>query len=279
MTQLNEGGNVFKKVDKTPLTQRIPTSQIPATVAWLEQITGLDFTLDRDETDVPIKWLGTTGRKKGSKQEPGSSGDLDLSVEETQVSKEELISRLAEWCRQQGIPDEQIMNTAKDKTRWIEKTGDSVHFRTPIEGDSKNGFAQTDFMFTADPKFQQFSMRGGREGSPLVGMSRHVILASIVSALQPNLKWSYKNGLVDRITNVTIENGKNPATLSKVTGIPIAKLNDADDIVEFISKQPDYNQLIAAARETLSKSNIQLPEAAPMPGTAAWFRTYSDKFA
>lgn len=278
-TQLNEGGNVFKQADRTPLTRRILTSEIPATVGWLEQITGIDFTLDRDDTDVPIKWLGTTGRKKGSESEPGSSGDLDLSVEETQVSKEELVSKLAAWCRQQGIPDEQIMNTAKDKTRWIEKTGDSVHFRTPISGDNKNGFAQTDFMFTADPEFQQFSMRGGREGSPLVGMSRHVILASIVSALNPNLKWSYKNGLVDRETNTTIENGKNPATLSKVTGIPVAKLNDADDIVEFVSKRPDYNQLIAAARETLAKSNIQLPEAAPAPGTAAWFRTYTNKLA
>ena len=276
--KLLEGGNVFKKADKTPLTRRILTSEIPATVSWLEQITGLDFTLDRDDTDVPIKWLGTTGRKKGSEQQPGSSGDLDLSVEETAVSKDTLVARLAAWCRQQGIPDEQIMNVAKDKTRWIEKTGDSVHFRTPVAGDSKNGFAQTDFMFTADPAFQQFSMRGGREGSPLVGMSRHVILASIVSALQPNLKWSYKNGLVDRVTNATIENGKSPATLSKVTGIPLAKLNDADDIIEAVSKRPDYEQLIASARETLAKSNIQLPESAPTPGTAAWFRTYSDKF-
>jgi len=277
--QLNEGGNVFKAADKTPLTQRIPTNQIPDTVAWLEQITALDFTLDKDDAGVPIKWLGTTGRKKGTDSEPGSSGDLDLSVEETVVSKDTLIARLAAWCRQQGIPDEQIINTAKDKTRWIEKTGDSVHFRTPIAGDSKNGFAQTDFMFTADPKFQQFSMRGGREGSPLVGMSRHVILASIVSALNSNLKWSYKNGLVDRISNTTIENGKNPTTLSQVTGIPVAKLNNADDIIEFISKRPDYNQIIAAARETLAKSDIQLPEAAPTPGTAAWFRTYTDKLA
>jgi hypothetical protein len=275
---LYEGGNVFKQVDKTPLTRRILTGEIPDTVGWLEQITGLDFTLDRDETDVPIRWLGTTGRKKGTDKEPGSSGDLDLSVDESEVSKDDLIARLAAWCRQQGIPDEQILNTAKDKTRWIEKSGDNVHFRTPIKGNLNNGFAQTDFMFSPDPVWQQFAMRGGREGSAFTGESRAIILASIISALHPGLKYSYKHGLVDRATNTTIENGKNPATISKLTGIPVAKLNTADDILDAVSKRPNYDQLVAAARETLSKSDIQLPEAAPLPGTAAWFRTHSDKF-
>lgn len=275
---LYEGGNVFKQVDKTSLTRRILTSEIPATVGWLEQITGLDFTLDRDETDVPIRWLGTTGRKKGTDKEPGSSGDLDLSVDESEVSKDDLIARLAAWCRQQGIPDEQILNTAKDKTRWIEKSGDNVHFRTPINGNLDNGFAQTDFMFSPDPVWQQFAMRGGREGSAFTGESRAIILASIISALHPGLKYSYKHGLVDRATNTTIENGKNPATISKLTGIPVAKLNTADDILDAVSKRPNYDQLVAAARETLARSNIQLPESAPLPGTAAWFRRYSDKF-
>jgi hypothetical protein len=110
-------------------------------------------------------------------------------------------------------------------------------------------------------------------------MSRHVILASIVSALHPGLKWSYKHGLVDRVTNKTVDDGKSPAKLSQVTGIPVAKLNSADDIIDAVSKRPNYDQLVAAARETLAKSDIQLPEAAPTPGTAAWFRTYTDKLS
>lgn len=277
MNQLNEGGNVFKQVDKTPLTRRIITSEISSTVAWLEQITGLDFTLDRDEEDVPIKWLGTTGRKKGTEAEPGSSGDLDLSVDETQISKEELISKLAAWCRQQGIPDEQILNNSKDKTNWVDKTGDNVHFRTPIGGNPDNGFAQTDFMFSGDPSWQQFSMRGGREGSQFTGESRAILLASIVSALHPELKYSYKHGLVDRASNNTIKDGKNPATISKITGIPVAKLNTADDILDAISKRSNYDQLVSAARETLERRNIKLPEGAPLPGTAAWFRETANK--
>ena len=244
---LSEGGNVFKNQAGESLTQRINREDVPATIKWLEQVTGLPFPEEA--------WLGTTGRKS-------SSGDLDLAVDETQIDKEALVKALLSA----GVD-------AKD----IKKSGDSVHIKTPIGGSGSNGYVQADLMF-GDPKWQAFSMSGGSEGSKLTGMSRHVILASIVSALHPGLKWSYKHGLVDRVTNTTIDNGKSPATLSKITGIPAAKLNSADDIIDAISNRPNYDQLIAAARETLGKSDIQLPEAAPLPGTAAWFRTHSDKF-
>jgi len=245
---LAEGGNVFKNADGEPLTQRIDRDNVHNTIKWIESVTNIDFPVDT--------WLGTTGRKS-------SSGDLDLAVDESKITKEELIKILLA----NGVD-------AKD----IKKSGDSVHIKSPIAGDPKNGFVQADLMF-GDPGWQAFSMSGAPEGSKLTGMSRHVILASIVSALHPELKWSYKHGLVDRATNTTIEDGKSAKKLSDITGIPVAKLNTADDILDVVSKKPNYNQLIAAARETLAKSNIQLSEAAPAPGTAAWFRTYSDKFA
>ena len=245
---VNEGGNVFKSKDGVSLTQRINREDVPATIKWVESVTGLPFPEQA--------WLGTTGRKS-------SSGDLDLAVDASKIDKDVLIQTL--------------LTNGIDKGS-IKKSGDSVHILTPIAGNPANGYVQSDLMF-GEPAWQAFSMSGAAEGSKLTGMSRHVILASIVNALNPALKWSYKNGLVDRVTNATIENGKSPATLSKVTGIPVAKLNSPDDIVEVVSKRPDYNQLIAAARETLAKSNIELPESAPAPGTAAWFRTYSDKFA
>lgn len=245
---LNEGGNIFKTPAGEPLTQRIQKDDVPATIKWIESKTNIEFPVE--------SWLGTTGRKS-------SSGDLDLAVDETKTTKEDLI---------------QILLAAGVDAKDIKKSGDSVHIKAPIAGDPANGFVQADLMF-GDPSWQAFSMSGAPEGSNLTGMSRHVILASIVSALHPGLKWSYKHGLVDRITNTTVPDGKSAKKLSDITGIPVAKLNTADDILDAISKRPNYEQLIAAARETLSKSNIQLPEAAPTPGTAAWFRTYSDKFA
>lgn len=243
---LNEGGNIFKTADGTPLTQRINRDDVPSTIQWIESVTNIAFP---QET-----WLGTTGRKS-------SSGDLDLAVDETKTTKEDLIKVLLA----KGV----------DKNN-IKKSGDSVHVKAPIAGDPKNGFVQADLMF-GEPGWQAFSMSGAPEGSQLTGMSRHVILASIVSALHPGLKWSYKHGLVDRATNTTVPDGKSAKKLSDITGISVAKLNTADDILDAVSKRPNYDQLIAAARETLAKSNIQLPEAAPLPGTAKWFRETANK--
>ncbi len=245
---LSEGGNVFKGSDKQPLTQRINKQDVPATINWLESVSGVQFPVET--------WLGTTGRKS-------SSGDLDLAVDESKLDKNTLINTL--------------LANGVAKTD-IKKSGDSVHVKTPIAGNPANGFVQADLMF-GEPKWQAFSMAGAAEGSKLTGMSRHIILASIVAALHPSLKWSYKHGLVDRVSNTTIENGKSPQVLSKVTGIPVGKLNSADDIIDAIKNNPNYEQLIAAARETLATSNIELPESAPLPGTAAWFRNYTDKLA
>jgi hypothetical protein len=245
--KLNEGGNIFKNSAGQPATQRIRREDIPATVLWLELRTGLSF---------PTRtWLGTTGKKE-------TSGDLDISVDEKLIDKETLIQTL--------------LRNGVDKSD-IKKSGDSVHVRAPIGGDPNNGFVQADLMF-GEPDWQSFSMAGAPEGSSLTGMSRHIILASVVTAINPNLKWSYKHGLVDRQTNTTIEDGKSAKKLSEVTGIPITKLNSADDILSVISQRPDYERLISAARETLAKNDIMLPESAPLPGTAAWFRTFSDKF-
>ena len=243
---LFEGGNVFKAVSGETLTQRINRQDVPATIKWIESVTGVEFPMQT--------WLGTTGRKS-------SSGDLDLAVDETKITKEQLIKFLLS----KGVE-------ASD----IKKSGDSVHIKAPISGDPKNGFVQADLMF-GDPDWQAFSMMGAAESSKLSGMSRHVILASIVSALHPGLKWSYKHGLVDRVTNTTVPDGKSAKKLSELTGIPVAKLNSADDILDAVSKRPNYEQLIAAARETLAKNDIQLPEAAPAPGTAEWFRKTANK--
>ena len=248
MNLLNEGGNIFKAPSGESLTQRIDRDLVPATIQWIESKTNIKFPMET--------WLGTTGRKS-------SSGDLDLAVDETKTTKEDLIK---------------VLLAAGVDAKDIKKSGDSVHVRAPIAGDPKNGFVQADLMF-GDPGWQAFSMSGAPEGSELTGTSRHVILASIVSALHPGIKWSYKHGLVDRVTNTTVEDGKSAKKLSELTGIPVAKLNTADDILAAVSKRPNYEQLIASARETLAKSDIQLPEAAPAPGTAAWFRNYSDKFA
>jgi hypothetical protein len=72
---LLEGGNVFKDAEGKPLTGRINQSDVPATVAWLEQLTGIEFPRER--------WLGSTGKA-------ATSGDMDLAVDANEISKDQL---------------------------------------------------------------------------------------------------------------------------------------------------------------------------------------------
>ena len=49
-----EGGNVFKNAEGQPLTQRINQADVPATVKWLERLTGLDLSGPKIQSlDIP----------------------------------------------------------------------------------------------------------------------------------------------------------------------------------------------------------------------------------
>jgi hypothetical protein len=278
-SKLLEGGNVFKSLDKQPLTQRIATKDVPATIAFIEQITGLDFTKELDPDDKkPVKWLGTTGRKEDPDGtfDLNSSGDLDLSVDAREITKEDLIAKLAEWCRSNGIEEEEIFNKGTKKNDgWIKDAGDNVHFRTPIGGSQTNGFVQADFMLTVNPKFQQGSMIGGR--GQYRGEHRHILLSSI--ARGRGMKYSPKFGLLHGDTNEPVENGDDWNVIAKQLLGQTATTRDiksVDGIIAYIIKLPNYDELVAGARETLGKQGIELPvkEAfeSYVPGSNAWMR-------
>lgn len=237
---LAEGGNVFKNQDGSEATTRIARDNVVPTVQWLEQLTGLSLV---------DNMLGTTGKKE-------SSGDLDLAVDATKVTKEVLIQQLLN----KGI------NSAD-----IRKSGDSVHLKTPILGDPSNGYVQTDFMF-GNPEWQRWSLRGAGEGSPYKGVHRQVLMASIAKA--QGMKWSYKNGLVDRETNQVIS--QNPTEIAqKLIGGTPADLESVETIVAKIKSRPDYAQLVADAKETFAKDNLSLPESQQVQeGSAQWFRKF-----
>ena len=239
---LFEGGNVFKLADGQSATTRISRENVVPTVQWLEQLTGLNLV---------DNMLGTTGRKE-------TSGDLDLAVDASKITKEVLIQQLLK----RGIN--------KDDIR---KSGDSVHLKTPILGDATNGYVQTDFMF-GDPKWQSFSMVGSPEGSPYKGVHRQILLASIAKAL--GMKWSYKNGLLNRETNEVISQDPKEIAKQLVGGTP-ADLASVETILAKIKGRPDYEQLTADAREAFTRDNLVLPENAALPGTGAWYREFLNK--
>lgn len=236
---LTEGGNVFKDAEGRALTTRIARDNVVPTVQWLEQLTGLNLV---------DNMLGTTGRKE-------TSGDLDLAVDSSKVTKEVLVQQLLK----KGI-----------KAEDIKKSGDSVHLKTPILGDASNGYVQTDFMF-GDPQWQRFSMVGSPEGSPYKGVHRQILLASIAKA--QGMKWSYKNGLMDRETNEVISQDPKEIAAKLIGGTP-ADLASVETILDKIKNRSDYEQLTADAREAFSRDNVVIPESRPLPGTGAWYRQF-----
>ena len=237
---LYEGGNVFKLTDGQPATTRISRENVVPTVQWLEQLTGLNLV---------DNMLGSTGRKE-------TSGDLDLGIDETKITKDVLIQQLLK----RGV-----------KAEDIKKSGDSVHVKTPILGDAKNGYVQTDFMF-GDPEFQKFALNTGE--SDYKGVHRAILLASIAKA--QGMKWSYKNGLMDRETNEIIT--KNPEEIAeKLLGGTAADMSSVESIVKKIKARSDYEELVKDARDAFERDKLTLPEDTTLPGTGAWYRQFLNK--
>ena len=253
---LSEGGNVFKtEPEKELIAQRIATPDVDPTIKWIEKIVGFEI----DEQDL----LGTTGKKNhpSGKFELNSSGDLDLNIDENEVSKQDIINKLTVWCKSQGIADADIMNKGRSKQDgWIHNAGDQVHFRTPIKGDANNGFVQTDFMFSLKPEFQRGAKRGGTD--EYGGALRAMLLASL--ARGRGYKMSPKFGLLDPNNGdaVIADTWDKISPLLLGQGATEEDTDTVESMIAFLRKnEPNYEELIAQFEFQLEKAGKKLPEA------------------
>lgn len=246
MTRLNEGGNVFKGDDGTPVTQRIDRGDVDVTLAWLEKVTGIPHKEFK---------LGSTGIRS-------SSGDMDIAVDQASVDKTDLAKRLVAWAKK-NHPDD-------DPRKWVAKSGISIHFKTPIKGDESNGFVQTDLMF-GEPDWMKFTMKGSGDDSEFKGVHRAVMMASLAKA--QGMKWSSQVGLSDRASGEVLS--RSPDEIAqKLLGsdATTADLDSVEAIVAKIKNRPDYAQLVADARDNFDKQGLKLPETQQFPvGTMEWF--------
>ena len=243
MRLLSEGGNVFKDKDGNPLTQRINQSDVPATVMWLEQLTGLDFTSEIDpETNKPRRWLGSTGKAT-------TSGDLDLAVDLNEISKEQLAAKLTQWAQSHG----------EDPKLWIKKGGE-VHLRTPITGDPKRGFVQTDFMFFPNLQWGIFYYGGGAD-SAYKGMVRNVLLSSIAKHLGLRVG---ANGMFSRTTNELVKGGLDPDYVAQtLLGKKATRkdLKNVENIYAALARDPNRDAKLADFKEYLAREGLLDPDA------------------
>lgn len=228
-----EGGNVFKTDDGGVATQRINRADVDPTLQWLEKITGVphqDFK------------LGTTGIKD-------TSGDLDIAV--NPKDKEIIHKKLIDYVTARG----------EDPKKWIKKAGVNIHFKTPISGDEKKGFVQTDLMF-GDQEWMRWSMKGVGIDSPFKGKHRHLMMASIAKA--KGLMWSFQKGLVDRNTREVMT--QNPTEIAHHLLGPNSNPNDLDTVesmYKIVSKLPDADKLLADAVAAFEKEGLTLPKEDP----------------
>ena len=246
---LLEGGNVFKDTTGNPTTQRINQADVMATVQWLEKISGLDLTSDIDtETKYPRAWLGSTGKKE-------SSGDLDLAVDSSKITKEQLAAKLSTWIAAQG-------GKPRD---WIAKSGDSVHLRTPIKGNAKNGFIQTDFMFLANKNWGFFWLNPS-SNSKYKGMYRNILLSSVakgtVSSKYPQGLRLGSNGLYNRSTGKEVSN--DPATVAKILfgkATSLKNLYSVEGIYDALANDPNRDRKLLDFEEGMRKAKVAVPNA------------------
>ena len=233
INKLLEGGNVFKTKTGEPRTQRINRQDIPATINWIEQVTGVEFPQDR--------WLGSTGKKP-------TSGDLDLAVDLNEVSKEQLAGILTQFVQSQGL----------DPREYVSKRGE-VHLCTPIAGDANRGFVQTDFMFFPNLDWGGFYYSGG-EDSEYKGMNRNVLMSSI--AKQAGLKVG-ANGMFSRTTNELVDGGQDPDYVASVLLGPGAtrdNLKNVESIYAALSNDPDREAKVKDFREYLASEGMREPD-------------------
>lgn len=228
--RLTEGGNVFKDESGAPLTQRINQQDVAATIQWIERVTGIEFP--------PERWLGSTGRR-------ATSGDLDLAVDASEISKEELAQRLTAFVQKNG----------QDPRTWVKKAGE-VHFRTPIAGRAGAGFVQTDFMFFPDLDWGTFYYAQGAD-SAYKGMNRAVLMSSI--AKQLGLKVG-ANGVFSRANNELVT--MDPDRLAEMIlgrGKSRKDLATVESIYTALAQDPERDAKLRDFREYLAREGLQEP--------------------
>jgi hypothetical protein len=174
---LIEGGNVFKDGNGRAVTQRINQTDVKSTLAWLEELVpGLDL---QNNT------LGSTGIKD-------TSGDLDIAVDATKVTKDQLETRLKQWAASHGFKPED----------YVKKSGTAVHFLTPINGRPDLGYVQSDFMFLNNVPWSKFVLGAMPVDSKYKGRERNVLMNSIAKSM--GYKLNQIAGIADRATDKII---------------------------------------------------------------------------
>ena len=225
---LKEGGNVFKNNDGQAVTQRINQTDVKPTLNWLEQMLNLDL---QNNT------LGSTGLKP-------TSGDLDVAVDISQITPDQLVAELTQWCNSHQLKAQE----------YIKKGGGQIHFKTPITGNPDKGYVQTDFMFMKNLGVGKFFL-AAPANSEYSGRDRHIMFNSIAKPL--GYKIVPREGLVNRADNSVVET--DPDKIAKILlGKSATKedLYSVETMVQALQNDAQRDAKLADARAFFSKEGV-----------------------
>lgn len=252
------GGNVFKDGEGRPQTQRINQTDVATTVQWLERLTGVDFTTERDATGRPRRWIGSTGRRP-------TSGDIDLAIDSNLVNKDELYNRLVDWAKSQKL----------DPKDWIRKSGASIHVKTPINGDPKLGLVQTDLMFMPNVDWGTWALKASHP-SEYSGSDRNIVVNSIAKSL--GWKLHQGKGILDRKDNSLITDDPDQAAKLLLNRSARAQdLETVETILAALQRDADRDKKLADARQHFANTGVPFVESIDTDTDVNWLARLRDR--
>ena len=254
---LYEGGNAI------PTSSPVNQEDVPTVIAIAkrEMPQGLLKNLQAD--------IGSAGFKGVP------SGDIDLMVEAQDLV---VIFKTEDDKKDPVLAAKKSMQTwftAKSIEANVNGRNVSIGIKyKPAAGGQ--GYAQVDLMVIHDVNivapWHQHGPRGMYKDTGFKGQQNFVLMASIAKHL--NLKFDpFGAKLINRDTNEVV--GRTRKEVAKILLGPKAKedsLNSVGTMLAALENDPDKEGKLAQAKQDQAKGLLTLPEAAPTPGTAAWFR-------
>lgn len=206
------------------------------------------------------------------------SGDIDLFVE-----AQDVVDFFDTGASRDPVKDAKQLFKKYFEKQGIESTvsGRNVHIGIPYTAqDGQKGLAQVDVMVIHDAAvvapWHQHGPRGSYDDPDFKGSEVFILMSSL--AKFKNLKFDAFGGkLMNRDTNEVV--GRTRKEVAKILLNPKAKesdLNSVKSIMAALANDPDREGKLAAARQDAARGLLRLPETAQV-GTAAWFRTLTDR--
>ena len=141
-----------------------------------------------------------------------------------------------------------------DPRDCVKKSGTNVHFRTPIAGNPKNGFVQTDFMFMKNLGVGKFFLTAPAD-SQYKGQDRNILVNSVAKAL--GYKLDQRRGIINRADEQVVET--DPDKIAKLLLNPSATKDDlysVETIIQALAKDPKKDEKLATARDHFAKAGV-----------------------